>query len=103
MINVKKLIWDTWNVSHIARHNITPDEVEAVCHGSPLVLRGQQKNRLVVIGQTEESLVMTVILQSKGKDKYYPITAYPSDKHDVILYKRLKGGENENENKKNKK
>lgn len=101
MITVKKLIWDPWNVRHIARHNISPDQVEAVCHGSPLVLRGQQKNRLVLIGLTEENLVMTVILESKGKGKYYPITAYPTDKHDVVLYERIKGGEDDNENKKN--
>ena len=46
------------NIKNIARHNITTEEVEAVCHG-----------------------------------KYYPITAYDADPKDVVLYNRLKGGE----------
>lgn len=96
MIIVRKLIWDTWNVTHIARHKITPDEVEAICHGVPVVLRGQQKNRLVLIGPTEEKRILTVVLEPKGKSAYYPITAYPSDQSDIALYNRLKGGD-ENE------
>lgn len=93
VIFVRKLVWDSWNVQHIARHHVTPDEVEAVCHSDPLILRGQQKNRLVLIGQTEER-ILAVILESQGKGQYYPITAYPADQKDSNLYKRLKGGEN---------
>ena len=99
MITVRKLIWYSWNVQHIARHNITPDEVEAVCHNNPLILRGQKKNRLVLIGPLGEGSLLVVILESNGKGKYYPITAYPAEKQDIALYKRLKGGEND-ENKK---
>lgn len=96
---VKKLIWDAWNISHIARHHVIPDEVEAICHGSPLVLRGQQKNRLVLIGSTGEERILAVILESKGSGIYYPITAYPADKKDIALYNRLKnkGGDRNNE------
>ena len=96
MIVVRKLIWDVWNISHIARHHVTPDEVEAICHRDPLILRGQQKNRLVLIGSTEEERMLAVILESEGSGIYYPITAYPADKKDIVLYNRLKnkGGEN---------
>ncbi|HSW88809.1 MAG TPA: hypothetical protein VLG12_06630 [Candidatus Saccharimonadales bacterium] len=97
MITVRKLIWDNWNVQHISRHNITPDEVETVCHNKPLILRGQEKNRLVLIGPTEEELIITIILESNGRGKYYPITAYPASRQDIALYKRLKGGELDNE------
>jgi len=93
VIAVRKLIWDSWNISHIARHKVIPDEVEAVCHNEPLVLRGQQKNRLVIIGSTEEKVVLTIILESKGTGIYYPITAYASEDRDIMLYKRLRGGE----------
>lgn len=95
MIFIRRLIWDSWNISHIARHKIIPDEVEAVCHNEPLVLRGQQKNRLLIIGQTKEKRMVTIVLESKGKGLYYPITAYPSDTRDIALYKRLRGGEDD--------
>jgi len=96
---VRKLVWDTWNISHIARHHVTSDEVEAICHGDPLILRGQQKNRLALIGLTEEERILAVILESKGHGIYYPITAYPADKKDIALYNRLKikGGDRNNE------
>lgn len=99
VIFVKRLIWDAWNIRHIARHHVIPDEIEAICHGDPLVLRGQQKNRLVIIGSTEAGRILAVILESKGKGTYYPITAYEPDKKDIALYNRLKnkGGENNNE------
>lgn len=97
MIRVRKLIWDTWNVQHISRHHVTPEEVEAVCHEKPIVLRGQQKNRLVLIGPTEENVILTLILESQGHSTYYVITAYPSDSSDIKLYSKLRGGEDNNE------
>lgn len=99
MITVRRLIWDSWNLRHVARHHITPDEVEEVCHGYPLILRGQQKNRLVIIGLTKERRILAIVLESKGRGAYYPITSYPADSHDIALYQRLKGGENHNEDK----
>lgn len=93
VILVRKLIWDSWNNQHIARHDVFPEEVEAVCHGSPLVLRGQQKSRLVLVGPTEEKRMLTAVFEAKGKGTYYPITAYPTDAGTIALYNRLKGGE----------
>jgi hypothetical protein len=28
MLFVRRLIWDTWNIAHIARHDVIPEEVE---------------------------------------------------------------------------
>lgn len=99
MILIRKLIWDSWNVNHIARHHVVPDEVEALCHRLPVVLRGQQKSRLVLIGQTEEKRILGVVLEARGNGKYYPITAYDADEHDTLLYRRLRGGDNDETNK----
>lgn len=100
MLIVRKLIWDAWNISHIARHRVDPGEVEGICNGNPVVLRGQKKGRLVLIGKTEEERVIGVVLESKGKDQYYPVTAYDADVHDTALYKRLRGGDNNEADKK---
>jgi len=98
VITVRRLIWDLWNIRHIARHNVNSDEVEAVCHSDPVILRGQQKNRVLLIGITDEERILAVILEPKGKGMYYVITAYPADNDDRALYKRLKGGENDEKN-----
>lgn len=93
VILIEKLIWDAWNISHIARHNVIPDEVEEVCHDLPLVLRGQTKSRLVLIGPTDTGRVLGIILESKGRGNYYPVTAYDASVSDIALYNRLRGGE----------
>ncbi|MBI4091672.1 MAG: hypothetical protein HY427_00470 [Candidatus Levybacteria bacterium] len=102
MISIRKLIWDVWNIQHIARHHIVPDEVEEVCHREPLVLRGQQKGRLVLMGPTEAKRMLSVILEAKGQGKYYPITAYETDQSDIALYSRLQGGGKDDKNEENK-
>lgn len=92
MIFIRKLIWDTWNVKHIARHNVIPEEVEALCKNNPLVLQGQSKSRLVLLGYTDEERFLAIVLESQGKGVYYPITAYDASEKDLAFYKRLKGG-----------
>ena len=96
----KNLIWDIWNIQHIGKHHIIPDEVEEICYASPLVLRGQQKERLVLIGLTDEKRLIAVVLEAKGHGTYYPVTAYEPRADDRALYNRLKGGENNNEEEK---
>jgi hypothetical protein len=97
VLTIRKLIWDSWNVSHIVRHHVMPDEVEAICHGLPIVLRGQQKNRLLLVGPTDEKRMLTVVLEPKGNGIYYPITAYEADSQDISLYIRMKGGDKNDE------
>lgn len=80
-------------MQHIARHHVIPDEVEEICNSLPLVLRGKQKGRLVLIGLTGNKRILAVILEAKGRGSYYPITAYEADSHDIALYNRLRGGE----------
>lgn len=96
MLFIRRLLWDSWNIHHIANHHVIPEEVEEVCHGEPFILRGQQKGRLVLIGPTAEKRLLAVILEAKGRGVYYPITAYPADNRDKALYNRLRGGDKHN-------
>ena len=93
MINISKLIWDSWNVAHIARHNVTPEEVEQVCHFDPVVQKGK-KGRLLVFGPTNNGRMLVAILdKEEEKDVYYPVTAYKASKKLAKLYLNQKGGE----------
>ena len=70
---IKKLIWDRWNIEHIARHNVEPAEVEFVCQSKNLF--NKWKNKLYrVIGQTEQGRYLTIYLAPREKG-YYPATA----------------------------
>jgi len=91
---VRKLIWDAWNISHIARHHIVPEEVYEICREKPVVQRGTKRNRLVILGTTSDDRLVNVVLESRGKGSYYPITAFEASAEDETLYRRLRGGEN---------
>jgi len=90
---IEKLIWDKRNISHIARHHIIPEEIYEVCREEPIVQRGTKRNRLALLGSTSDGRIMNVVLESRGKGSYYPITAYTASSEDEVLYTRLRGGE----------
>jgi len=91
---VRRLIWDTWNIAHIARHNVTPDEVEEVCHGRP-VTSSTYKGRIRVVGPTRSGRMLTVILAPTTRTGvYYPITARPADRKERRGYSQQMRDEN---------
>lgn len=93
MINIRRLIWDEWNVAHIARHSVAPEEVEQVCHIDPVVQKGK-KGRLLVFGPTKNGRMLAVILDlEKENSVYYPVTAYKASKKLTKIYLNQKGGE----------
>lgn len=93
MLFIRKLLWDSWNTRHISKHAIAPEEVEEVAHQGPIVQRGRLKNRLVLLGMTDNNRLLNVVLESRGKDIYYVVTAYEASVADQALYQRLQGGE----------
>lgn len=93
MIEVRRLVWDDFNVEHIARHEVRTEEVEEVCHGNFLLLQGK-KGRLVLIGPTEVERLLAVVLAPWNLEgAYYAITARPAARSERKLYQQTKGGE----------
>ena len=55
-MRINELLWPRDRIEHIARHAITPDEVEEVCFGQSLVLRAKSQGEnpvYYVLGQTD--------------------------------------------------
>ena len=82
MIVVKGLIWDDWNKKHIAKHGISPEEIEEVCHGNYKAVESFRK-RILVVGRTKKGRLLVLILSPEDKNLrpysngiYYPITAF---------------------------
>ncbi len=96
MLVIRRLVWDPWNVAHIARHGVTPEEVEEVCHGEPVVQVGK-KGRSLVFGPTLSSRMLTVVLDSESlpRGMYYPVTARPCSRREQAIYASERGGETE--------
>ncbi len=86
MIFVDRLVWDSENIAHIARHKVIPDEVEEVCHGKHIVRRTYDK-RILLTGPTQSGRMLTIILgPTKKKSSYYPVTARPASNKEIRLY-----------------
>jgi uncharacterized DUF497 family protein len=92
MINVRRLIWDAFNVPHIARHDVALEEVEQACHGDHIA-RESYERRLMLIGPTESGRLLVVILAPRGNDVYYPVTAYAAGRRLQRIYEAERGGE----------
>ena len=93
MIKIERLIWDDWNVTHIARHNVVPEEVEEVCHSDFLLLQGKQ-GRLLAISPISNGKMLTVVLNPQEEEGvYYPVTARPAAKKERSMYRAQKGGD----------
>ena len=91
---ITTLIWDDWNTAHIARHNVTPAEVEAVCSGNHIV-RKSYDNRFIVVGYTPQQRPLLVVLDPEPQEGvFYPVTARTADRKERQWYdKEQEGGE----------
>ncbi len=85
MIVIKGLIWDDWNKEHIAKHGMTLEEVEEVCHGNHKIAESYRK-RLLIIGKTKQGKLLAIVLspedrnlQPYGNGVYYPVTAFEKE------------------------
>lgn len=92
MLFIRRLTWDNWNMAHIARHGVIPEEVEEVCHGDYVVRQGY-KNRIILVGPTRTRKMLAVMLESEGGGVYYPVTARPASRRERGIYRREREGE----------
>jgi uncharacterized DUF497 family protein len=89
---LKRLAWDAWNVEHIARHGVTPEEVAVVCLGE-VVVRQSYQGRLLIIGPNSKGRLLAVVMAPQaGEGVFYPITARVADRKEQRLYRREIGG-----------
>jgi len=77
---IHELLWPMDRVEHIARHGITPDEVEEVCLGRPLILRAKSQGEspaYYVLGQSKQGRYLFAVILRFADGKGFPVTARP--------------------------
>lgn len=74
MIKIDKLIWEEWNINHIARHEVVPSEVEEALHNK-FIVRPTYRDRLLLIGETKNGRLISTVVHEDEKDIYYVITS----------------------------
>ena len=86
MITVRKLVWDEWNIAHIARHKVLPEEVEEICKTN-CQTEDAQKGRIRITGITHAGRIISAFLDPEPQiDVYYTVSARDASKKERRSY-----------------
>jgi uncharacterized DUF497 family protein len=92
-MTIHEFVWPEDRIDHIAQHGVTPDEVEAVCFGQPLVQRAKSEGEnpvYYVLGQTEAGRYLFCVIIRFPDGKGYPVTARPMSAKEKQRYRQWK-------------
>jgi hypothetical protein len=87
-MRISQILWDDESIYHIARHGISPIEVEeAIFEGNPLILKGREK-RYIILSKTLGGRYLTIVIAFKLKGRVKIITARDMDEKERKYYKK---------------
>lgn len=72
-----RFVWDAENIEHVARHGVSPQEVEEVLAAEDSVIVPARGGRISAYGVSVAGRVVRVIYDSVGNEDLRVITAYP--------------------------
>jgi len=79
--------WNNWNIEHIDKHHITPEEIESVAFDNePLIIRGRNESRLMYGKTPRGRYILIVYLLQKGEA--YVISSRDMSQREISWYKR---------------
>jgi uncharacterized protein len=86
--------WDDANISHIAEHDVTPEEAEEVIVGDPLdigfdVVDGEE--RWSYLGETNDGRILWTTITLRGQ-RMRVVTAFEPERHWKVFYLEEKAG-----------
>ena len=89
---VERFSWDDWNLEHIAKHAVMPEEAEEVVIGDATVQKSY-KQRFQFVGPTVEGRMLSVIVGAVPDyiGVYYVFSARPASRKERREYKAEKG------------
>jgi uncharacterized protein len=90
-MKIEKIIWDEETINHIARHRVTPEEVEEIFFNeedTPVFFKGKE-GKYLAYGQTQSGRYLLVVWAIHYK-KTGIITARDLTKKEKQLYQRNK-------------
>jgi hypothetical protein len=79
--------WTEDSETHIARHNVTPWEVEEALQ-PPTVTAEDSDDATVVVGRTYAGRYLTVVVSESADGRLFIVTAYDSPEDDRRIYNR---------------
>ena len=88
MHTISRIRWTDAAISHLARHGVHPEEVEAVCFsGQPLIRSGRDGLRYV-FAQTHGGRYLFIVVREARPGEVRIVTAREMDAKERAYYRR---------------
>ena len=90
-MKIHEFVWPQDRIDHIDRHGVTPEEVEQMCFGRPLVQRAKSQGEnpvYYILGQTDAGRYLFSVVIGFPDGKGYPVTARPMTDKEKSRYRR---------------
>lgn len=87
MNKITGIEWLAARITHIeVKHRVTPKEVEEVCFGHSVILRGRGKQIYHILGQTQAGRYLFIVVRFLGQSRVRVITARDLDQAERRWY-----------------
>jgi hypothetical protein len=90
-MGIDRFIWPLERIEHIARHGVTPREVEEACFGKALVKKAKADGHnplYYVYGRTGTGEYLFCVVIGFPDGRGYPVTARPMTDREKRMYRR---------------
>ena len=92
-MRISEIVWAARDVAHLARHGVTPEEVEEVLAARAVWRRGRAhpetgRKSLYALGQTDAGRYLFIVLSPRGSGRARCVTAMEMDKKARRYYGR---------------
>ena len=88
-LTIATLIVDDHRIAHIARHQVTVEEVQEIVSGDYAYIQGRQ-DRWLLIGKTSQGRFLTVVVGQRAPAHTYGlVTARPASREERSFYAEL--------------
>ena len=89
---IRGVRWDEWNLEHIARHGVEPEEVEAIVYSQDFTVRRVGDVRYLLTGQPDGGRYLSVVLDREQPGRYFVVTARDATASERRDYQRHRRG-----------
>lgn len=77
--------WNDWNIEHIAKYSVTPQEVEEACYNQS-ISRRTKDGLYIIYGQSDAGRYLFIVVSYKSGGRVYVITARPMTNNEQRYY-----------------
>lgn len=92
-MNISEFVWNNDIIKHIAKHNVTPEEVEEVCFSKILIIKSKQSSKglnptYYALGRTESGRYLFIMFIYFKRGRAMVVTARDMDNGEQKYYRR---------------